>query len=1007
MLYKPSNPSPYNSVIEVDDNLRFTASCTSTSDVTGLRLSIKDNTCEIYLPILPMYTNSCLSQSGISIPNARRILDGILDYSNGYKIQTSDFTRTNGLTDVTSITDIIKPFNDYRWQIRLYQNIPTMNIGYGFVQQVIPTYTNAGVKQNRYILKARPHTNMFWKPSSSDSNNNSTYNTGVSKQFTEYYDDKVKYKIQISGKEYEIKEYYYAKTKAYYNSSGSLQNINLQKQYEEPLYAYIEIDLEESTTISVGDQYTILTNYLDSNEYFFECRQLSNVEFKDRNNKVIDTFVDIASLDTQDDENTYKPAFSNVQIKGSFPKDSASSINFYRVCLYRVISNSEDMQIADNGYVTGSEIDYNCRDLLDGYLYKLIVTITDTYGSTTSKGTYILPSYGSIIKPKILSVKPYPEHNSIILDFSKFMSMTGVESNPYDGSYTISPIKADWNGDLSKYTNVKEEQIALFDETSSVNINACYIADDNSVSFSKIDGTNTRMECQRPLISMVFRCNSGDTQTIFSVKAGDAEYKVRWEKDMFCFEAYDLISYTRPTISYDENGNPVMSTITTTQRERVCQGFYTPYKETGSEYTHNAMTNTNKDYSTAYLAYENMPMGADSNDTDGSNIYMHTESAAHDFWWHTMIYPNSWEICCINAPENHLWAFGNVSSGTFSYYANMPRKGGETILTLFGGCAYTNILIDEYNSDSSSQNLSKLRENPLRDLIWNDNTVFQANFAGGKLVGGNFDGGFAVDQYNNVDHYRIYKTFGNQPELHKVFETNSVYETIIEDFTIGSECEYTYYIVPVCKDKDGAETSGSIIKSDPITLYNGIVRVIGLIQDNTELDTYYVDMNNIWDFSLNISNTGFANNMAKTYNDTPQRFPVEIKNKGFYRTFNINGLLGRYDCTSNSYIDTYDDIIEWERFVDNGEMKLVIDLRGIMTVGTMESNGVDYDEYGAQTISANFSIRQLEDVNNITILNRSLLFNPFDKKLLLKENNELALQDNEDQYLIVEGDVLI
>ena len=344
-------------------------------------------------------------------------------------------------------------------------------------------------------------------------------------------------------------------------------------------------------------------------------------------------------------------------------------------------------------------------------------------------------------------------------------------------------------------------------------------------------------------------------------------------------------------------------------------------------------------------------------------------------------------------------------------------------LTLYGGCAYGNAAVENMNGYISSAETEALKANLLNDLAWNDNTVLRANFKNG-LTGGNFEGNFAADQDHDVDRFRIYTTYGNQPQLHKVFETNSSFETgsvtktIVEDFTVGSECQRSYYIVPVCnvtefvteKDEDGneievehviGELTGDIIESEPITLHDSTIRVIGLIQDEDNPDTYYVDMNNIWNFSLNVSNTGFTNNMGKTYYDTLQKYPVEIKNQQFYRSFNISGLLGRFNCGTMKYADTYDDIIEWERFVDDDNMKLLIDLRGIMTVGDIENSSIQYDENGANLVYANFSVRELEDTNKITILNRGLIFNPDSGKALLMDADGLALQDSDNKYLIV------
>ena len=53
----------------------------------------------------------------------------------------------------------------------------------------------------------------------------------------------------------------------------------------------------------------------------------------------------------------------------------------------------------------------------------------------------------------------------------------------------------------------------------------------------------------------------------------------------------------------------------------------------------------------------------------------------------------------------------------------------------------------------------------------------------------------------------------------------------------------------------------------------------------------------------------------------------------------ITGLLGKIDCSGDSqYIDTYDDIINWENFVSSNSLKMLIDLRGLITIGDTDAN---------------------------------------------------------------------
>lgn len=347
-------------------------------------------------------------------------------------------------------------------------------------------------------------------------------------------------------------------------------------------------------------------------------------------------------------------------------------------------------------------------------------------------------------------------------------------------------------------------------------------------------------------------------------------------------------------------------------------------------------------------------------------------------------------------------------------YKNRIRKEVVIVakLKLNGGCVYCNLLLETTDSNYiSSETKSQLTSNPFIDYEWNDNTTLRINFNENSLSGSNFDG-----TYGGVKYFKIYKTFSKQPKYHKVFTTKDIKSCIVEDFAVGSDCEYTYYLVPVCEvtDERGTyETVGSLVQSTPITLDDGIVRVIGLIQDKNDFNNqdkndliqdkndfnkYHIDTHNIWHFSLNLTNDGFTNNMAKTYTDTLHQYQKEIKGNGNYRTLSVQGLLGKYDCEAGEYVDTYDDIIEWEEFMNNDELKLLIDRRGIMSLGSIDSNSFQYETLDNHSVSVNFNFRQLEDINNVQIINRRLPVNPLNHNLLA-DNTNTALMSTEDDNI--------
>lgn len=322
-------------------------------------------------------------------------------------------------------------------------------------------------------------------------------------------------------------------------------------------------------------------------------------------------------------------------------------------------------------------------------------------------------------------------------------------------------------------------------------------------------------------------------------------------------------------------------------------------------------------------------------------------------------------------------------------------------LTLHGGCVYANTQLKQIaNNQINDTIIHNLKKTPFASSEWDNDTVLMLKF-NENISAGNFEA-------ENIKYFKIFKKFSNQPKLHHVFTTPIGHIGVIEDFVVGSKCPYTYYIYPVCQaytDKgEPYDKISSPIISKPFEIQDGIIRVIGLIEDEDNPNEYYIDHNNVWHFSLNLSDTGFSNTMAKSYSDTLHKYPKETMGNGNYRTFSIEGLLGRIDCTTHEYIDTYDDIIEWEQFMSNSQLKMVIDLRGIVTIGNIESNSFKYETTGEHEINVSFNFRQLDDLDNIKIINRQIPANPlhFD---VLADNTPVGLLSNAPEnklsYLVV------
>lgn len=305
-------------------------------------------------------------------------------------------------------------------------------------------------------------------------------------------------------------------------------------------------------------------------------------------------------------------------------------------------------------------------------------------------------------------------------------------------------------------------------------------------------------------------------------------------------------------------------------------------------------------------------------------------------------------------------------------------------LKLCGGCTYSNVLLKDQELTEAVE--QELTNNILSGFNFDDSTILYADFSNEDTSGSNFDGSFG----ENVERIEVYKTLSEQGELYKVCDLAVGNPYIFEDFAIGSLCDYTYYIYPV--NENGAVQY--ILKSNPYQLNDGIVRIIGLNQDEQIPTKYAVDYDNVWHLEFNATNNGFTSNMSKTFNDSLSRYPTEIIGSMNYRSMQLTGLIGRFDCGAKDYIDTYDDIIEWEKFMSSPQLKLVIDRRGVMTLGNFETNSFSYDETLAERhISITVDFRQTQDIANVEIVSgRQLQYNPNHSVLISAENKLLSAE---------------
>lgn len=245
------------------------------------------------------------------------------------------------------------------------------------------------------------------------------------------------------------------------------------------------------------------------------------------------------------------------------------------------------------------------------------------------------------------------------------------------------------------------------------------------------------------------------------------------------------------------------------------------------------------------------------------------------------------------------------------------------------------------------------------------------------------------DNFDNIHHFEVYKTIGDKTQLHKVYSTANNKENIVEDFAVGNLCDYTYYVYPVAEISDGGivRLLGDGVSSPVVNFNYGATTIFGLVQDEEDLNTYTIDYNEMWRFEFNLENTGTTLNMDKTFTDTQHRFPKMSGGFRKYNTTSVKGLIGYYDCEKDDYIENYDLLEDWENFCSNNKLKLLKDRRGRLIPCEIESTSFEYMDVAEAPATVSFNIKQLDSLDNITILGRALIHNPVTSTILIDSTN--------------------
>lgn len=378
-----------------------------------------------------------------------------------------------------------------------------------------------------------------------------------------------------------------------------------------------------------------------------------------------------------------------------------------------------------------------------------------------------------------------------------------------------------------------------------------------------------------------------------------------------------------------------------------------------------------------------------------------------------------------------VWDNNLVWNNSYTWFNGQNTIDSEymVIINPYGRCVVKNMttneemqLIDEtkHRIDSSTESKIVLHSNTYFDEItvvnngddvvfenmknsgnwsWIDDTQLLASF------NSNFNGAEGVTIGNGkLIGYKVYKSIGESLKLHKIAET-SANETIIEDFIVGDNCVYKYYIYPMFQDQLNEKLyyPNAALVTNEITLSYATNKVISLKKIGDEI--YCVNLEAVWRLLLNLEDNGYTIKNSKTFADSLNAYTQEYVGSMKYITKSVSGLVGMIDCfgSDKDIIDTYDMLISWNDFVTSSDLKCYIDARGLILPGNFEADPtIEYINHSKSYAIAKFNWRQKSDLDLIKIYATIIPYNPIHEGYLY-ENNSLGLISSDNKLLVANG----
>ncbi len=271
-------------------------------------------------------------------------------------------------------------------------------------------------------------------------------------------------------------------------------------------------------------------------------------------------------------------------------------------------------------------------------------------------------------------------------------------------------------------------------------------------------------------------------------------------------------------------------------------------------------------------------------------------------------------------------------------------------LTIYGGAKVDFLYLDR-NSDIDA-NLFNYKYVPKL----NKDTVLLCNYTNDR------NGLGSVKESDGVvfDVYRE-KNKNSQLEYVTTIQSGALE---VYDYDVANQTDYRYYVFPSTQTENSSPLESNTVRTD---WWNW--SVVGVVQDETNPNVYYVDSDNIWLFDMNLESAEQVQNYAKTVYQTFGKYPRVSTGNLNYTTSSITCLIAR--MYNNTFTDTVDMLERWREFCNNSQLKILKDRKGqVMIVDIIDTSNKFDDVSKEQVNSITFSYTQIGDTKDISIIER-------------------------------------